>query len=547
MRLNIKERNSLVVLLIPLLAVASCMPDRWSETHANGTRLAADRPECPQVWDSIPLFMNPDPVVAVRPGSATTFVVPATGLAVPGPITDIPEFHDCQRFIEADGKFFGPLHAIFASSVLDSVVSALKWEEVLWTSSSPPTATVNGLTGLVTAITPGTATITGTSTSNASHVITVALNISGSNMSDTMPPVVISGNTLAALQMNPGRSVRLSAAVAARTDSTLAVGQIYTYGNGYPKLGIGPNFSCLYLYFDVNYSLTAKVIPFADTEHSEKACLGVANPQAVVGTILQVVRTVGWQANDYPAVARWDYDTVNSQYHIGIKCGNGWCDVGSAGVTGAFTPSRTYYTGPNALNEEKRVVEIKGWHDRQNLAIDDASGVATPSGIVATVIPNPGFNRNSIGDEYRDRWVLGGYVGMDVFHARPGAVDKYKTKFNFDPVPVKLPLSTMNKLWYCFGTRSACKVRKPPPGKGCNDTWVGMQIKVWWVRIEAATDKREMYRCVTRRHHPGLQSTRFIEPTARWRWIAQDETVWEWCASAACCEIGPDKISGGWF
>jgi hypothetical protein len=42
-----------------------------------------------------------------------------------------------------------------------------------------------------------------------------------------------------------------------------------------------------------------------------------------------------------------------------------------------------------------------------------------------------------------------------------------------------------------------------------------------------------MYRCVTRRDHKAEVS--FIPATARWRWLALDETTWTLC-DVGCCE-----------
>ena len=56
-----------------------------------------------------------------------------------------------------------------------------------------------------------------------------------------------------------------------------------------------------------------------------------------------------------------------------------------------------------------------------------------------------------------------------------------------------------------------------------------------------------MYRCDIRRDHSGnAQTARLVIPTARWRWLAADETIWEYCAAAGCCETQGDEYSEGW-
>src|SRR5512143_4334434 len=88
---------ALMMVAVALAGAAGCVEGHWSESHATGTRLSADRPECPQVWDIIPMY----PVKPQSgPGTRTTVTAPpatevlgSAALATPGPITDIPEFH----------------------------------------------------------------------------------------------------------------------------------------------------------------------------------------------------------------------------------------------------------------------------------------------------------------------------------------------------------------------------------------------------------------------------------------------------------------------
>jgi len=141
--------------------------------------------------------------------------------------------------------------------------------------------------------------------------------------------------------------------------------------------------------------------------------------------------------------------------------------------------------------------------------------------------------------------VLSGYVGMDARSARTGAVTSYKDEFNVDPVPVRLPLSSMNTLSFCHGKRSECRIPDPPTDMGCNVTPFGVFFaRVWWVKITAAVDGKIVYRCVTRRGHTDM--TGGSAPTARWRWVANDETVWEYCMARHRREVSPNSISAGW-
>jgi hypothetical protein len=72
--------------------------------------VARARPECPQH-----VFMMPVDSEG-RPGGAVPKIVEMSG-----PITNIPEFNDCQRFVSRDGLRYDSMYAIFASQLLDTL------------------------------------------------------------------------------------------------------------------------------------------------------------------------------------------------------------------------------------------------------------------------------------------------------------------------------------------------------------------------------------------------------------------------------------------
>jgi hypothetical protein len=82
----------------------------WNR-HVTGQIETSGLPECPHYWKTFKV-----------PHSQTATVM--GDLSVPGPITSVPEFHDCQRFVKQDGAY-GPLVAIFASFRLDVLVDSL--------------------------------------------------------------------------------------------------------------------------------------------------------------------------------------------------------------------------------------------------------------------------------------------------------------------------------------------------------------------------------------------------------------------------------------
>lgn len=69
----------------------------------------ADRPECPHDWRK---YLE----------GRRLITSPSGGFTLPGPITDVPEFHDCQRFIlptGGDGSY-DQLYAVFVPPDLDT-------------------------------------------------------------------------------------------------------------------------------------------------------------------------------------------------------------------------------------------------------------------------------------------------------------------------------------------------------------------------------------------------------------------------------------------
>ena len=193
-------------------------------------------------------------------------------------------------------------------------------------------------------------------------------------------------------------------------------------------------------------------------------------------------------------------------------------------------------------HDERKVVGVKGWYDQQNLAMV-VNGQTVPSGIIGTVIPHPLLSTLTDAS-YQNKWVLTGFVSLDTRNARPGAIEYYKKKFNFDAVDVGTRLVTLNRISQCFGLQTECGVPNAPPGKGCADTAGGKKIAVWWVKLESPKATKPMYRCGIRRVHPNAPTTMKMAATARWRWVADDETTWIFCVNG-CCETG--SADGGWY
>jgi hypothetical protein len=307
----------------------------------------------------------------------------------------------------------------------------------------------------------------------------------------------------------------------------------------YPPLGIGPKFNCLYILRNGTGQLYGKMIPVGS---AEKDCARSADLVTQPGTELAVRQTLVNRYADsvFPPVARWDWDSVHKQQYIGLKCGAAWCEVGRKRDHRFpdFVSSGTYIPPRAVLTPEDRVRAIKGWYDQQIIAIDDGIA-AKPGNVRATFFPHPELGKYTE-TRFDSTWVPVSYVALE---GLPGA---YKKKFNFDRVGPRALLAQMNEISFCRGTRRGCRIPTPLSTSvlqscGKANLLLLPEQPRWWARIGskgALAGARNpsvstyMFKCVTRRVHKGVQ----IPATARWRWLADDETEWQYCPSG-CCEV----------
>ena len=396
-------------------------------------------PECPTEWDSV--------AFSGQHGPEVTIVVPDDGFPVARAITDVPEFHDCQRLVMGDGKTYGPLVAVFAAYDLERIEKRLSLHSV-----------------------------------RPAH--------------DTV---------------------------------ALAGALILNLGARYPALGIEERFSCLYLWRRAA-QWHAKILSVGN-DHEK--CLQPYQPtEAEVGELRvrrYVLPGVGNPAQ-YPPVARWDWDDSTKQQYIGLKCGTGWCEIGAR----TFAPSPPNKVGLPPGSAAVLVRSVKGWYDEQHLAVPAANGSGmVPSGITGTIFPDSSIGDRSEND-YRNTWLPVAYIALSA-HSQP-----YKDKLNLDAVAADEPLEAMNRLEYCLGSLDDCEVPPPPPpnelSKMCPTDMSSDSL--WWARIHPANGGPAMYRCVTRRGHPELMPDHDIDipSTVRWRWLAEDETIWKECLEG-CCQV----------
>jgi hypothetical protein len=324
---------------------------------------------------------------------------------------------------------------------------------------------------------------------------------------------------------------------------------IYDRAFVYPAIGAGPGFNCLFLYH-WDGRLKAKMVTAGG---DERKCGVRTNPERAMGTELAVRRQNYGGYNlpsHFPPVARWDRSGEGTMY-IGLKCGPGWCEVGTP-ATG-FTMSAPYVNAalatsldPSGRPTDKSFLtrSVKGWYDVQYLAKPGTNGAdPTPSGVIGYVFPDPELGSHSFSDAANTgKWHVVSHIALEAT-GRPddnAVLRYYKTKFNIDPTPHGSGFGAMTKIEICFGTSPQCRIRRETLAAsscaaGVSVTDAQTRPRYWAAMI--APNGSTLYRCVTQRDHGGASGAAIHMPaTARWRWLVDDETTWEACRSG-CCEV----------
>lgn len=308
----------------------------------------------------------------------------------------------------------------------------------------------------------------------------------------------------------------------------LPAAQIWTDNGKDPRLGITTILSCLYLFHGPRWPKVeewrARVTPGNETRGT---CAPTLSSSEDRGAPLQVRPTSFPDRHltdqDYPPVARWDWDSVHHQQYIGIKCGAAWCEVGPDG----FAPSAPYLPPSGMSPKEQRVYLVKGWYDEQFLSPAGGSHDANPTTIKGTIIPDPKLGDYTTPAEFAGKWIRVAEVMLSQ------SAPDYKRKFNFDAGHL---FQRTNTIYLCYGTRLECF------GARTFIFWWAYPTckngKGWWERT-VAVDGRIMHTCEVRRPNTDPTLDRGDAPTVpgttRWRWQANDETTWKRCLQG-CCE-----------
>jgi hypothetical protein len=380
------------------------------------------------------------------------------------PFSNIPEFHDCQRFIVRDSTtqfVYDSLFAIFASFRLNQLAPGVD------TSKDTATVTVGQ---------PDTSFLA----------------------------------------------------------KTIPVATIFSDHRQYNALGIKPGFNCLFLY-QVPFipgRWGAMMFPLTSPDSE---CISAHPPRE--RTILKVYSSSvrGLTESDYPAVARWDWDSVHSEQYIDIKCGAAWCQVGRVGfdTSASYSGPPLPFTSTNAdaTRRIKRVTAVRGWYDEQFLALYQ-DGHLRPSRIRGILVPDPDIDGapSARYDRRRARVGFAVLIGGDY------------GKWNY-----RRPV---NEIVMCRGTAGECKVDLNQPAVGpslmspsscptsATNLWAivtpsqggfppGGVAKALCIRV---TDHHVEIAKMT-----SSQVLVSLPGTGRWRWLAKDEGSWFGCITSSCC------------
>ncbi len=432
----------------------------WNPSSARAS-LPTGRPECPQ--DSIHLPVHADQ-------STTTFV---TRISVAPNIANVPEFNDCQAFVDGTGNKYlrdpkgeAALFAIFASETLDRLEFRL--DSVAGNRRLPTNYTdIYGL--------------------SAAEIY---------SFEKDYPALGIKGgfNCLFLKRSFDSNGIATWHAL------------MVAVGSAEPTCGSK---------FDSNPSVTTttrlqvRVRP---------------NP-------------AGLSSTDVPAVARWDWDRERREHYIGIKCGRQWCEVGRDGfVASQFyavsSPSPLFQRTRmiKGWYDEQRLAVQQGTGPAEvsplrgtiypDSAIDGLEGFGSSSPFTNHWLPaayvqiHPDPTAAAAAAIYEARFnfaVTPDGTQMNLIYLCSGSAAECFSHYGMKPTSVAFV--------------DKCEQQAQVLGDG----------PPWWARVVrgGVAPGYVTFKCVTRRAHG--TKVPHIPGAARWRWMVEDEGTWMRCLQG-CCE-----------
>ena len=310
--------------------------------------------------------------------------------------------------------------------------------------------------------------------------------------------------------------------------------EILSLGGTYHQLRIEPGLNCLFVFKQSN-EWRAKLVAFGSVERDCHSPMKVND--LTVYPDLSIRRTTpGLTWTDYPAVARWEWDVKFNTQVIGFRCLDGWCEVGERGHDPETGPGLTGTMNGIPGLAGTPVLQVKGWYDEQRLS-PTTSGWWKPGkgplSVVGTVVPVPGLDKLDAASF--SSWQLIAYVNLSAPSADydkgqrfvPMTAGKVTTiSFCREDWGGPNPLTTGGCPDISLADRKAAKCGPEPATTSQPSTTIH-----WWAKTIPADNTPPRYWCIVRRSAPkGVP----VPGTARWRWLADDETTWGRCGGACC-------------
>lgn len=310
------------------------------------------------------------------------------------------------------------------------------------------------------------------------------------------------------------------------------VGLVYKpEAEAYQPLRLESVFSCVVLYRQPPRRM---VRGWMVARSKPEDCLGSVAPSELAVARHLKVKILPWpdhmDATDVPPVARWDFSRSGVHY-VGIRCGGHWCEVGPRlGSSDTFDSSEDY-DDPNWKSPRpRRNVRVKGWYDEQQLATYTSAGLGPPLPDVGTVIPTAGLD-----SLHEPTYEDGAWMQVAQVNMRPSA-GPYAASFNFYGDPGPPPRARHASLALCRDGTGRCRPEPPFTSFDATECTGSDGGERWIARVSSETGPPKYFCVLFRKHPAGFH----VPNVVRWRWRADDETIWVSCP-AGCCEVNAKK------
>lgn len=325
------------------------------------------------------------------------------------------------------------------------------------------------------------------------------------------------------------------------------VGVIRAWGD-YQQLGIKRGINCLLVKRELDV-WSASMVPTESIARCTASSTSTPYPDPTVqglnfGSGKQLdVEHVAAASDVVPPVGRWGFDRDGWQQYVVIKCGAGTCFIGSEdGFVREDHVSALDAIGMQVSNKpeyDDPVYTVAGWHDVQLLAQRPRGGVIswlkwrlfrwfeyTPPQIKpaqpliwGSVIPDTDLGHATLA-EFESGWVPIAKVALSE------QSDDYAAKANFSATKK----GVFNLVEACLDKGDNCP--DLPSDMGCPETEAGSG-EAWVSQHTNAADGSKRHYCV-KLNPLGDDVAQVVPGTVRWRWLAEDETLWFRCPEGCC-------------